>query len=67
MKKERIILYGSLIAGILLLLAVWNSWFSVTKIGFVNYQAINFRLRQLSGHQLGGNLESQQQPIHPAG
>ena len=41
MKKERIILYGSLIAGILLLLAVWNSWFSVTKIGFVNYQAIN--------------------------
>ena len=41
MKKERIILYGSLIAGILLLLAVWNSWFSITKIGFVNYQAIN--------------------------
>lgn len=41
MKKKRIILYGSLIAGILLLLAVWNSWFSVTKIGFVNYQAIN--------------------------
>ena len=41
MKKKRIILCGSLIAGILLLLAVWNSWFSVTKIGFVNYQAIN--------------------------
>lgn len=41
MKKKRIILCGSLIAGILLLLAIWNSWFSVTKIGFVNYQAIN--------------------------
>ena len=66
MKKERIILYGSLIAGILLLLAVWNSWFSVTKIGFVNYQAINLgeiskantnpfiRLAEISTDELDG-------------
>ena len=51
MKKKRIILCGSLIAGILLLLAVWNSWFSVTKIGFVNYQAESHALRQLLNQQ----------------
>ena len=66
MKKKRIILYGSFIVGILLLLAVWNSWFSVTKIGFINYQVINLgeiskantnpfiRLAEISTDELDG-------------
>ena len=34
------IVLGSLLVAALLLFAVWNSWFSATKIGFINYQAI---------------------------
>ena len=40
MKKKRMIVLGSLLVAALLLFAVWNSWFSATKIGFINYQAI---------------------------
>lgn len=35
------IVLGSLLVAVLLLFIVWNSWFSATKIGFINYQAIN--------------------------
>lgn len=40
MKKKRMIVLGSLLVAALLLFAVWNSWFSATKISFINYQAI---------------------------
>ena len=39
-EKKRMIVLGSLLVAALLLFAVWNSWFSATKIGFINYQAI---------------------------
>lgn len=41
MKKKTMIVLGSLLVAVLLLFIVWNSWFSATKIGFINYQAIN--------------------------
>ena len=49
MKKKRMIVLGSLLVAALLLFAVWNSWFSATKIGFINYQY----------HYPGRNFESQ--------
>ncbi len=40
-KKRKFILYGCLAVVLIVLFAVWNSWFSATKIGFINYQVIN--------------------------
>lgn len=40
-KKKRIILLGGLTVVIVLLFVAWNSWFSSTKVGFINYQVIN--------------------------
>lgn len=39
--KKQLTLYGFLIILVVLLISVWNCWFSSTRIGFVNYQVIS--------------------------
>ena len=39
-KKSKIILGGCIVVAALTGLSVWNTWFSATKIAFVNFQTI---------------------------
>ncbi|KAB4504773.1 cobaltochelatase subunit CobN, partial [Bacteroides thetaiotaomicron] len=39
-KKSKIILGGCIVVAALIGLSVWNTWFSATKIAFVNFQTI---------------------------
>ena len=39
-KKSKIILGGCIVVAVLIGLSVWNTWFSATKIAFVNFQTI---------------------------
>ena len=52
-KKSKIILGGCIVVAALIGLSVWNTWFSATKIAFVNFQTT-----------AGKHLESQRQFIH---
>ena len=39
--KKRSLYGGSVLLLILLVGWIWNSWFSTTRIAFINYQVIN--------------------------
>ena len=39
--KKKIVWTSSILVLLLLMFVVWSSWFSATKIGFLNYQVIN--------------------------
>lgn len=39
--KKKLTLYGGLAVLLILLAVGWNSWFSATKVAFINYQVIN--------------------------
>ena len=53
-KKSKIILGVCIVAAALIGMSVWNTWFSPTKIAFINFQTI----------QQGSIFESQRQFIH---
>lgn len=39
--KKQLTLYGCLAILVIVFIAVWNCWFSSTRIGFINYQVIS--------------------------
>lgn len=41
MKKKQLLIGGGIAVVLLVLLGVWNLWFSATRVAFVNYQVIN--------------------------
>ena len=41
MKKKQLLIGGGIAVVLLVLLGVWNLWFSATKVAFINYQVIS--------------------------
>lgn len=41
MKKKQLLIGGGIAVVLLILLGVWNLWFSATKVAFINYQVIS--------------------------